>query len=666
MSFRPSWGACVALAIGLGACGQAFGQPASGNLVVNSGFEELDGAGWAAPWAHRSPVFSLSADGVRGGERCLRFENTDATKYVLCSAPIALEVGKQYEFEVWVRTEGITGDDSGATICIQWWDAAGKFIGGAYPKGVKGTQTAWQRVQGLTRTIPENAAACDVTCYVRKGMTGVAYWDDVAVRRHYPPLVNGLVTDRYRNSSSGGTAVVKAGLTCQPYGLSAAGLAVELLVNDRTGNTVATIKPSVIDDTEVSFELDSSGLAEGAYELVCRARSQDGRFTGDAACPFRRSGAGEARRSYIDAHGRLIVDGEPFFPLGTYWGGVTAAHLEIYAKSAFNCVMPYGRPDRAQLDLAEKHDIKVIYSVKDYYHGTKWCPKHIESVDDERPALAETVRLVGAHPAVIAWYINDELPLSMLDRLTAHRDWMEELDPSRPTWVVLYQVGQVRSYLPTFDIIGTDPYPIPKKPASTALEYTRQTVSGAFNCRAVWMVPQIFNWAAYRKTPEEKKQCRAPTLREMRSMAWQCIAGGANGLVFYSWMDLWRMDKTTEPGGRALVREPFEERWADVALMASEIGELIPVLLSVEEPPAVSPVSCPDAVAWRVYAKDGDLFLVTVNSADAPASASFRVAVPVARAATVLGDGSCRLADGRVEISYEPLAVNVVRLSVAR
>ena len=64
----------------------------------------------------------------------------------------------------------------------------------------------------------------------------------------------------------------------------------------------------------------------------------------------------------------------------------------------------------------------------------------------------------------------------------------------------------------------------------------------------------------------------APTEAELRSMCWQCIANGANGLVMYSFFDLEK-----RPNG-----EEFERRWAECCRVGEEIRAQFPVLLSVE------------------------------------------------------------------------------------
>lgn len=75
------------------------------------------------------------------------------------------------------------------------------------------------------------------------------------------------------------------------------------------------------------------------------------------------------------------------------------------------------------MDLAHQRGLKVIYSVKDAYFGTKLCPKEIASEEDELVFIKAKIDAFREHPA----------------------------------WVVVYQVDSVRDYMPTFHVIGTDP-----------------------------------------------------------------------------------------------------------------------------------------------------------------------------------------------------------------
>ena len=176
-----------------------------------------------------------------------------------------------------------------------------------------------------------------------------------------------------------------------------------------------------------------------------------------AAADFTRRAAPPARKVWIDAAGRTIVDGMPYFPLGTFWTEFTSKEdVELYAKSPFNCLMPYWghrNPDlRALFDLCAEKGIHVIPNLKDFwdYGDPKTSPA--------RPT--DFVNAIKDHPAVLAWYVVDESPLSKLPQLCARRELVARLDPDHLTWGCFYQSDQILDYLPSCDVIGTDPYPI--------------------------------------------------------------------------------------------------------------------------------------------------------------------------------------------------------------
>jgi len=632
---------------------QAAEEP---NLVANPGFETpaADGKpiGWSLPAG-----YAASTEQPRSGSTCLKYTNTDPEVYRLCTQSVRLQPGLQYELSAWVRTAGVEGKESGATICAEW-SGDGKYLGGTYPGGFSGTNDTWREIRTLVGPVPAAATSFNITCYLRRGMTGTAWFDDVSLTRYRPPLLAGLDTNAYRNLVAGGMVTVRSGLNLAPNDVTAEQVTAELAVLDAQGRPAHRAGAPQVTSEAVTWQLDASGWAPGDYQL--RARVKAGELSDEATAKLSRVTSLADRKAWIDQRQRLILDGEPFFPLGTYWSAVNPADVELYAKSPFNCLMPYNGASREMLDLLDAKGLKIIYSVKDLYHGTTHSPKELQSVEDERQAIEKVVAEKGDHPAIMAWYINDELPQTMLPQLTAHRDWMEELDPGRPTWVVLYQVNQVRHYLPTFDVIGTDPYPIPSRPASMALDWTRQTREAVFGNRAVWQVPQIFDWATYHDDREQ----RPPTYAEMRSMAWSCIAAGANGLVFYSFFDLQRMDKTKEQGGRAKVREPFDERWAEVCRMAQQIKDQTPILLAAEPAPGFT-LTGPEEVACRVWRKDGVTWLLAVNAAVGPAEATVTFDEGFKTAVEVLPeeDGSVAVTGKVVKLTFPGLGVQMVRLA---
>ncbi|MDX9980387.1 MAG: hypothetical protein RBU25_10215, partial [Lentisphaeria bacterium] len=280
---------CLSFAVvGLLCAGMlAWAGPVGPNLAPNPGFEEMAGeqpVGWRLP----SPEYSISTEAPRSGERCLRFENADAGKYVLCAVPVTVEKGRRYELSVWVRTENIEGEDSGATLCLEFWGAEKKYLSGSYPSGVKGTQGEWKLVRAVSGPAPEATESVNLTCYVRKGMTGIAYWDDVSLRLFVPPLAEGITTDRYRNETAGGPVRVFVGLSLAGTGATPDDVEGVLEVTDGEGKVVATAPPSAIAADHAEFVLDSTPLAVGSYRAVCRFSLRHGPAKGEAGIGLHR------------------------------------------------------------------------------------------------------------------------------------------------------------------------------------------------------------------------------------------------------------------------------------------------------------------------------------------------------------------------------------------
>jgi hypothetical protein len=311
--------------------------------------------------------------------------------------------------------------------------------------------------------------------------------------------------------------------------------------------------------------------------------------------------------------------------------------------------MPYSSPSREQMDLAQAAGLKVIYSVKDAYAGSGFCVPEIRSQDEERPWIEAHVKDFRDHPALLAWYLNDELSLDYVDRLKDHQNWVSSLDANHPTWVVLYQVGDLAGYADTFDVIGTDPYPIPDGPVAIAGKWTDMSVGAFSGRRPVWMVPQVFNWATYR--PADAAGLRPPTLDEMRSMSWQCIVAGAKGLIFYSWFDIQR-DTVV----------PFDKQWPLCKQVAAEIGDMAPVILSVEPVPEVQ-FTGDTAIRWTTRKLGDTLYLIAVNSGPTPASATFTLD-RTPRSATLRSAPTPAPTNGAsLPINLAPLAVAIYEVT---
>ncbi len=617
------------------------------NLIDNSGFEEILPDGATKGWQELRPTYRIENGAGRNGSRGLVYENDDPDIYRLVSQKVDLQIDCLYRFSVWVRTESLEGAENGATVCLQWHDRAGKWLGGSFPKGVKGTH-GWHKIEGSVK-IPEGAAVVSVTPYVRKGMTGKAWFDDLELVKHIPPPVGVICSSAYRDTVAAHECSYFVELALAANDLCAQDVEAIFTLRAHTGEVVFTRAADSIKEDHAVITIDTARIAEGCYDVEFVLRTVAGEELGCCAGRMKRVAQMPERKVWIDAHKRVIVDGRPFFPLGMFFSGIKKDQLKIYAAGPFNCLMPYVMPSAEQVDMVHEAGLKIIYSLKDIYYGTCYAPKALKSEADEAEFVRVRVEKFKDHPALLAWYVNDELPPDMIGRLSARQTLMRELDPDHPTWVVLYQYNQVRTYIPSFDIVGTDPYPIPGKSAGMALTWSRVTRDQCWNARPFWQVPQVFDWAGYGEGADKAEQ-RAPTLDEMRTMAWHCIAAGANGLIFYSFFDLVKMDE----------KDPFEKRWREVCEMATEIRGYLPVLLSAE---SVSGIECAggDQIEYRAWSYNNAHYLLIVNGSRQSAGAIVKLAARPDRIATEFGEAPVVSADGELQFKIDPLKPVLIR-----
>lgn len=637
--------ACLIAA--LGASGAA---PAEKNLIRNGDFEE-GAAGWSLPKTYRV------AEGVaHGGKASLAVENKDPKAYLLATQALDFKAGQQYRFGAWIKTRGVRGNEGGASICIEWSGKKG-WLGGSYARGIKGDRD-WVYVEALTQPIPAEATSVHLSLYLRRGMTGEAWFDDVRAIEVYPPALDAaLVWPNYRGrlaaESANQTALVRAKIGARLEGgldPRQALLFLELLQGGKS-----LLKQSIMPNgmEYMDIPLWPASFPPGEYQLKVELVAPSGKTLGHKEFALTKLAPGApAPTVYIDEHNRTLVDGKPFFPLGWYFGpGPTdkdyLKHLDRLAASPFNTIMCYGinvgnfDRVRAYLDAMAQRKLKIIYSIKDIYAGTEHYHEPILGLRGEETIVRKIVGTFKDHPALLAWYLNDELPLTLREQIDARQRLVRQLDPNHPTWSVLYQVDEFFGYLNSADVLGADPYPIPSKPAALAAEWTRKCAAVSGGRLPLWMVPQAFDWSNY---PPHTDKGRPPTLDEELVMSYLCLIHGAQGLIYYSYSDLLKD------------REGEEKRWAIMQVVGGEMKQLFPALLSAAKPPQMD-VKQDAGVETAVRADDSGKCYVLMANPGAKA-ASVRVAVPGGAKLELLRRGKIEpaaAAAGECVIKLDPL-----------
>ncbi len=251
----------------------------------------------------------------------------------------------------------------------------------------------------------------------------------------------------------------------------------------------------------------------------------------------------------------LVRNGKPLFPLGMYELPRTDDEWSRWSEAGINLVRCGSRDD---LDRAEAAGM------------FGWVPVAMILADDDGgSALAATIDQLKGHKALVLWEAPDEAiwnawrlddvgrPVrlrkcsdatraDLLDKMDAVVRGLERgvemirrLDPGRPIWLneaSMSDYDSVARCLPWVDVVGCDYYPIPNR-QDQPMEWTGRFTERYRRCaptKEVWMVEQAFSWSSL--FPDRGLQQARPSVDEARFMAWQAIARGATGLLWWGSM----------------------------------------------------------------------------------------------------------------------------------
>lgn len=554
------------------------------NLVVNPGFEE-----GLSPWRYSGPEYRVESGAGRNGGAALAFSNEDTGFYRFPRQMLKLRPGRAYRYEFWVKTELRPRVTSGASCCIEWNDEKGRHLGGAYCRGKSGTND-WTKIVAVTPCLPLNATSIRISPLVPCGIVGRCWFDDFSVTEVPPRPVGDLTLSAYRGVVAAGEVRAVVALALDHETFPDLGRLTGRFVCRGADGKSLSLEPRTLDREHADVVFDASLLPTGRQTLAFTLVDSDGKVVGRAESAIEKCAALPQRRVTFDRHGRTLVDGKKFFPLGMYWANpLTKEDLEIYAKGPFNALMPYGRLDRAALDRC--HALGLM----------SCCNFGYDSLGAVGERGRKRIDELKDHPALLAWYVNDEESSAAVPMLTRRYNMLVERDPEHPIWAVEDKPDEVRAFMKTFDVIGTDPYPLSQRPMSMAADWTRRTWRSSYGMRPLWMVPQSFDQTAYRRL--EGRPDFAPTAEQVSAMTWMMIAEGANGIFLYSFHDLKKNVKGV----------PFAERWKVVCTAAEEVKRAMPTLLL---DPAPVPVAAPEGMSVRAWQDATNVYLLAVNATD--------------------------------------------------
>lgn len=442
-------------------------------------------------------------------------------------------------------------------------------------------------------------------------------------------------------------------------------LRLDLHSNDRS----VQVEQRLSSETQ-KLSLSTLGMPTNDLVLTASLRSWDAELA-TQSWPLRALTPTDVAQlnTYIDGHQRLIVEGKPFFPLGWY-GSVNESQLAEIADSPFNCLLAYGTDQVAKepmtrfLDLMHKRGLKLMYCLNDVYPTATYLEgKDWEGVRGNDAIAAAIVAAYRNHPAVLGWYLNDEIPHALVPQLTDYYHRIQRADPGHPNFIVLCNRHEFPYFPETTDIFGVDPYPIPKEPVTRVADFVMKARAAVHSNQPVWLVPQAFAWYQYNSkntdrghapTEEELRTGRAPTYQEERCMTYLGLVQGAKGLIYYCYYDM-------------RVLPQYREMWSWMKSIASEVKTLSPALLSAESAGDLTVSSKNDSLQTALFRTGDTLYVLAVNPDKAPCRAGFDLRRKTESSAKVLFENRDVVsAKGRFEDNFAPLAVHVYAVKLAR
>ena len=601
--------------------GSASGQQQTRSVPLqNPGFEERGAGGSVVGWQIAAP-YSVREGVGRNGGVALVYEAETPPPYFVPNQGFSVKPGRSYKASAWFKAENLRGAQG--KICLEWYDAKGGWIDGSYLiEGMRGPKEDWRNIEVVAVRLPKNAVFLRVAAYAEKGATGRIFFDDVAVEEIPTHAVEGLYSDAYRNRAASGPVTFFADLNLDAADLRPEDVRAEFSLPFADGRR--TVPADSLADNWASVTVNAEQLESGlaVVRLLSRDDGGERQAYDSKSLPFTKLDAEPQTGVWIDRHGRTIVDGKPFFPLGMYWGGITEKDLDLYARGPFNCLMPYDPLlTREQLDLCAARGLRALCNLKDWYSFTRWAKQGDRTRADADVQAERFIRELKDHPALLGWYHNDEIGLQHIDEMTARYRQIQALDPDHPAWSMLYQFTQTRDFLPSFDITGTDPYPDGVTEAvrwSGQSRMTERQRRDTFGKRPIWQAVQCYcNARAQKEFGRENDPASPTAIEEMRNMAWQALVAGAKGIFFYSFFDLKK--------DAAKYGVPFEEAFAEVCEVAEEIKRHEDVLLATE---SVAVEADSPWIGVRTWKRDGDVYLAIVNKRHEPTTGRVTVKEP--------------------------------------
>lgn len=552
--------------------------------------------------------------------------------------------------QVQMKAEGLSGEQADAGE--DTW-AEGCRTTMTYSNSVTGEYTDVylidETINGTTDWVESmQYAVCEfdvdtvsVMCYLESTINkGTAWYDEISLYHlGFDPFLEAVLeTPNYKGFIYGenGIGDINLSTSVKDYGglydLDSCRVRAQVVDALDTVQMSATIE-DVQEEIKISFSSKDLTMGKDYYLQLILENKTTGQNYSFREWTLRKRPETYRPNHYFDEHGRFVIDGEPTFLMGIYGMNKLYDTIDNLEGTPINILMPYGYGwlvsydgsqgkyiidvDEDLLDYAEAHDVKLVATLGHHIYSkvqsTGLFSDIITDPQDSRKAFTQYAELLD-HPAILGYYMADEMAA---ERYGAEVEWASRIlsnsDPDGFTFNVSSYVNDIRSQLRFTDTANCSSYSVAKGDGTDDLSEVTERLS-----KAIAVVPQgnrpfygvLQSWQDYNAE-------RGPTEEELRNMAWQAVAMGLQGIIWYSYFDM-ADEGLEEPSA------PFEETWPMLIKVCEELEAYYPVILSTEPSPVVE-VEAGDWLTYKAKRHEGKSYLFTTNTSRSEQIARIRL-----------------------------------------
>lgn len=349
----------------------------------------------------------------------------------------------------------------------------------------------------------------------------------------------------------------------------------------------------------------------------------------------------------IDEDGFMLRDGKRFLPMGIFFAmpsNLREVHLKRIGKSPYNFIVDYSALAiapaadnekitalRKGLDRVHANNLKIVFSLIGFYvPGSNILKRGHWSGETTIPGwTAKLARSLKDHPAIMGYYLTDELSAEQLAVPTMMRHVINREDPYHPTFTLTNLPSELPGYAKSGDIVIYDPYPLGLRKTGSSFVNEKTAVlssKGQLAGTPIWIAPQGFSWGTNGRNILNFKDYIVPDDSDMRSLMLLSLVEGAKGICMFRYPIPYQKANIDRYAKYGLQNYP-ENTWRDLQKAAGDVMKLEPYFISSAKVPAIRIENKGKAVVkarlWK--AANGKLALVIVGTGGGPADAVITV-----------------------------------------